>query len=60
MRNTGEVFANDANAERTKALMANIHRLGVRNAVVTNLDGRMFPKVHLSLSLSSPDLESSY
>eukprot|EP01102_Stenamoeba_stenopodia_P017676 TRINITY_DN6376_c1_g1_i1.p1 TRINITY_DN6376_c1_g1~~TRINITY_DN6376_c1_g1_i1.p1 ORF type:complete len:727 (-),score=278.76 TRINITY_DN6376_c1_g1_i1:14-2194(-) len=45
MRNTGEVFANDVNAERSKALMANIHRLGVRNAVVTGLDGRMFPKV---------------
>jgi ribosomal RNA methyltransferase Nop2 len=45
MRNTGMVFANDANKDRTKALVANIHRLGVRNTVITNYDGRMFPKV---------------
>ncbi|KAG0257041.1 rRNA (cytosine-C5-)-methyltransferase nop2 [Actinomortierella ambigua] len=45
MKNTGMVFANDANKERTKALVANIHRLGVKNAVVCNYDGREFPNV---------------
>ena len=28
MKNTGCVFANDANKARTKSLIANIHRLG--------------------------------
>ena len=45
MQNTGTVFANDANKARVKALTANIHRLGCRNVVVCNYDGRQFPKV---------------
>lgn len=45
MRNTGTLFANDAHKERCKALTANIHRLGVVNAVVSNYDGRKFPKM---------------
>ncbi|KNE58595.1 hypothetical protein AMAG_04160 [Allomyces macrogynus ATCC 38327] len=45
MKNTGMVFANDANKDRTKALAANIARLGVKNAVVCNYDGRKFPSV---------------
>ncbi|KAJ3206947.1 rRNA (cytosine-C5-)-methyltransferase nop2 [Dinochytrium kinnereticum] len=43
MKNTGCVFANDANRERCKALVANVHRLGARNVVVCNCDGRAFP-----------------
>ena len=43
LKNTGSVFANDANKERCKALVANIHRLGVKNAVVSNCDGCQFP-----------------
>ncbi|CAA21805.1 rRNA (cytosine-C5-)-methyltransferase activity Nop2 [Schizosaccharomyces pombe] len=42
-KNTGIIFANDSNKARTKALSANIHRLGVRNAIVCNYDGRKFP-----------------
>lgn len=45
MKNTGIIFANDANKDRTKAIVGNLHRLGVNNAVVCNYDGRVFPKV---------------
>eukprot|EP01053_Blabericola_migrator_P007682 Blabericola_migrator_1__7681@NODE_391_length_9042_cov_77_341616_g312_i0_p2_GENE_NODE_391_length_9042_cov_77_341616_g312_i0NODE_391_length_9042_cov_77_341616_g312_i0_p2_ORF_typecomplete_len589_score125_81Methyltr_RsmBF/PF01189_17/5_5e62Methyltr_RsmF_N/PF17125_5/3_8e21Methyltr_RsmF_N/PF17125_5/7_7e03FtsJ/PF01728_19/5_9e03FtsJ/PF01728_19/3_4e06Met_10/PF02475_16/8_6e06PCMT/PF01135_19/3_7e03PCMT/PF01135_19/0_0011GCD14/PF08704_10/2_7e03GCD14/PF08704_10/0_0017UPF0004/PF00919_20/0_32_NODE_391_length_904 len=44
MRNTGVIFANDHNKMRSFALTANIHRMGVRNCVVTNFDGRKAPK----------------
>eukprot|EP01128_Nolandella_sp_AFSM9_P006412 TRINITY_DN3294_c0_g1_i1.p1 TRINITY_DN3294_c0_g1~~TRINITY_DN3294_c0_g1_i1.p1 ORF type:complete len:646 (+),score=171.88 TRINITY_DN3294_c0_g1_i1:248-1939(+) len=40
MRNTGELIANDASRERLKALTANVHRMGVKNCIVTNYDGR--------------------
>ncbi|XP_064613915.1 uncharacterized protein LOC135477663 [Liolophura sinensis] len=45
MRNTGCVFANDANKDRAKALVGNLHRMGVLNTVVSNYDGRQFVKV---------------
>ncbi|KAF0555089.1 NOL1/NOP2/sun family putative RNA met [Gigaspora margarita] len=45
MKNTGLIFANDANKERIKSLASNIHRLGVKNTVVCNYDGREFPTV---------------
>lgn len=45
MKNTGCVFANDANKARTKSLIANIHRLGCKNTIVCNYDAREFPKV---------------
>ena len=51
MQNTGVLVANDVNKDRMKALVGNLHRLGVRNAVVTNQDGRMFPGTFLLLSL---------
>uniref|UniRef100_A0A6B2L1W4 SAM-dependent MTase RsmB/NOP-type domain-containing protein n=1 Tax=Arcella intermedia TaxID=1963864 RepID=A0A6B2L1W4_9EUKA len=44
MKNSGELFANDVNASRSKALTANIHRMGVTNAIVTNYDGIKLPK----------------
>ncbi|CAG8525174.1 7708_t:CDS:2, partial [Racocetra fulgida] len=45
MKNTGIIFANDSNKERIKGLVSNIHRLGVKNAVACNYDGREFPTV---------------
>jgi ribosomal RNA methyltransferase Nop2 len=45
LQNTGLVFANDSNKARTKSLTANVHRLGCKNVVVCNYDGREFPKV---------------
>lgn len=45
MKNTGCVFANDANKARTKSLIANIHRLGCKNTIVCNYDAREFPRV---------------
>lgn len=45
MRNTGSVFANDSNKDRAKALIGNIHRLGVKNTIVCNYSALEFPKV---------------
>ncbi|NXL02411.1 NOP2 methyltransferase, partial [Mesembrinibis cayennensis] len=45
MKNTGMILANDSNAERLHSVVGNLHRLGVTNAVVSNCDGRQFPKV---------------
>ena len=45
MRNTGCIFANDANKSRAKALIGNIHRLGVKNTIVCSEDARHFPKI---------------
>ncbi|KAI1341912.1 NOL1/NOP2/sun family putative RNA met [Xylariaceae sp. FL0016] len=44
MRNKGVIFANDPSKSRSKGLIGNIHRLGVRNTIVCNLDAREFPK----------------
>ena len=45
MKNTGMLFANDANPDRAKAIVGNLHRLGVTNTVVMCYDGRALPKV---------------
>jgi ribosomal RNA methyltransferase Nop2 len=45
MKNTGTLVANDVHPERLKSLTANLHRLGVRNTIVTNYDGKEFPTV---------------
>jgi ribosomal RNA methyltransferase Nop2 len=39
MKNSGVLFANDVSEPRIKSLNANIQRLGVTNAIVTNYDG---------------------
>jgi ribosomal RNA methyltransferase Nop2 len=45
MRNTGTIIANDLKAERQKATVANMHRLGVRNVVSCCYDGRKLGKL---------------
>nr|SVE75791.1 EOG090X07AW [Daphnia hispanica] len=45
MKNTGMLFANDANPDRAKAVVGNLHRLGVTNAVVMTYDGKILPKM---------------
>ena len=45
MKNTGMLMANDVNKDRTKAVVGNVHRLGVSNCIVCNYDGRTFSKV---------------
>ncbi|RKO97616.1 hypothetical protein CXG81DRAFT_10017, partial [Caulochytrium protostelioides] len=45
LKNSGMVVANDVNAARCRSLMANVHRLGVRNCVVTNVEGQAIPRM---------------
>ncbi|XP_072509860.1 28S rRNA (cytosine(4447)-C(5))-methyltransferase isoform X2 [Notamacropus eugenii] len=45
MKNTGVILANDANADRLKSVVGNLHRLGVTNTIISHDDGRHFPKV---------------
>jgi len=45
LKNTGMVLANDANRSRCKAVVGNLHRLGITNTVVCTHDGRSLPKV---------------
>ena len=45
LRNRGAIVANDSKAPRLASLCANVQRLGVRTVIVTNYDGRSFPKV---------------
>jgi len=45
MKNTGMLLANDANRDRCKAVVGNLHRLGITNTVVCTEDGRNLPSV---------------
>ena len=45
MKNTGCIFANDSNKDRAKALIGNIHRLGVKNTIVSNYSALEYPRV---------------
>jgi len=44
MKNTGTLVANDSNEGRLKAVMGNLHRMGVNNAIVCNFAGEEFAK----------------
>uniref|UniRef100_A0A7I4Y5H3 SAM_MT_RSMB_NOP domain-containing protein n=1 Tax=Haemonchus contortus TaxID=6289 RepID=A0A7I4Y5H3_HAECO len=45
MKNSGVLFANDANMSRCRAVIGNLHRLGVNNAIVSNLNGEEYAKL---------------
>ncbi|XP_055611383.1 uncharacterized protein LOC129757990 [Uranotaenia lowii] len=45
MKNTGILFANDVNKDRLQAVVGNFHRLGIQNAIVTNIDGSKYREV---------------
>ncbi|VDM42697.1 unnamed protein product [Toxocara canis] len=45
MKNAGVVFANDSDMLRCRAVIGNLHRLGVNNTVVSNLDAKEFAKI---------------
>ena len=45
MKNTGCIFANDANKDRAKGLIGNIHRLGAKNVIVSHYSALEFPRV---------------
>lgn len=45
MKNTGVLHANDKHPDRIHALVANAHRMGVRNCVVSNMDGCAIPSL---------------
>ena len=44
MKNTGVLVANDLKKERLKSLFFNIQRLGIKNTIITNYDGRKIGK----------------
>jgi len=44
-KNTGVLIANELKKDRAKAIVGNLHRLGVNNCVVSCMDGRGFPKI---------------
>lgn len=44
MKNKGLLIANDSKRERTHALVANLHRMGINNSIVCNYDGTEIPK----------------
>ena len=52
MKNTGILFANDANKSRVNGIVGNFHRLGITNSVITCYDGREFPQVFYILLIS--------
>ena len=46
MKNEGLLVANDFKKERIKSLFFNIHRMGIKNSIITNYDAREFAKLY--------------
>ncbi len=47
MRNSGVIVANDINKERQKATIFNLERMGVKNCIVVNFDGKKLPQYNM-------------
>lgn len=45
MRNTGCLIANDVNRDRLDSVIGNLHRMGITNSIVVNLDARKISEV---------------
>ena len=45
MKNSGLIVANDKSLSRIKSLVTNIHRMGIKNSIITSLDGSILPFV---------------
>uniref|UniRef100_A0A0K0F8Z2 Putative ribosomal RNA methyltransferase NOP2 (inferred by orthology to a human protein) n=1 Tax=Strongyloides venezuelensis TaxID=75913 RepID=A0A0K0F8Z2_STRVS len=45
MKNTGVLIANDISKDRLPSVIGNVHRCGVTNVAVTNLNACLFPKM---------------
>ena len=60
MKNTGMLFANDASKDRAKAVVGNIHRMGITNTVISEYDGKHFPKVNIVLVSKMINLLTAY
>ncbi|KAJ1346003.1 hypothetical protein KIN20_000667 [Parelaphostrongylus tenuis] len=54
MKNSGVLFANDANIARCRAIIRNLHRLGVNNAIVSNLNAKLAPNGFDRVLLDAP------
>ncbi|ABM00245.1 16S rRNA (cytosine(1407)-C(5))-methyltransferase RsmF [Shewanella amazonensis] len=57
MHNQGLIIANEYSASRTKALHANLQRMGVANVAITQFDGRVFG-AHLYETLDAIQLDA--
>jgi len=44
MKNAGELWINDPDPERCKAIKFNLNRLGVSNHIIVSMDGRVLPR----------------
>lgn len=44
MKNYGELWINDPDPERCKAIKYNLSRMGVKNHIIVSMDGRILPK----------------
>ena len=47
MRNSGVIVASDINKERQKATIFNLERMGVKNCIVVNFDGKKLPQYNM-------------